>query len=1320
MARDFLSDQIRAKNLIGSGSSSNPKLTIYADTDATDNEGGIPGSMLTNVGDDVFLFVSGTIDGKADALSKSVTLFGGDVVISGTLYAENQVIEVDALQTGSLSVSGSINHRDGINIGDAEDGTYTDGLFTDFTSSTLLGTAIDRFNEVLKGLAPSEAPQLQDFSAAGSLSNFSAYLSFGTSNDQASAGYDSVTSIGGFPAVDVNGLYNSASSSNGNHKLGVYSKDATISGVLNEEQSSNVYSNSIVNYPENSFSAAEQGSLKLFLNGVEVHSIDLTDSNVGVGDAGSGTGTELNSNGSGFYELSAVTNGKFASEQEFSTFKHRTGKWKINPADQNNGFNYVQVKHVIGSDERITGYAQWVNDDNADALFASSNTLTLNLGGSKHLSGVEYYRSGSADYSSNISNFYKYIYGQTDVSFTTSSTPSNLLTLTDFSIPTINTATEDHTKVLEISKTGTSLNITTSTRVINGTIDVESNITHPRKSISASATQASANQILIDNVSNSSTNTLENFDDEAYRLISTTYSSQGDASNTNNIWDSTQEIVSGNTGYDDGLLIHNGKLMSTKNAGLPNFGDFSSFTNGPAGNPDYSNGNILSNTKRYIRRFRNTTGNTIRDIRYTINGTGIIRDHSYTLGSSNNNFKLYFKLPGSTAWLDTATAFSYNSVSSDGDGGYIGTFSNDISSTPTNLLTFGTAELSNNEDILVKVESNKTWAGEIDDIEVTFGAVGNVNPSPDTDNIDINDLGVAANLSFGSSLTLAGYTNVGTIGSNTAVDANSLYSTSSTRRGIFNGAVVIDGEINEDVTASGNSYPSNAWGSGQANVGELKLELNGTVISACTIDLTSFGSGDSLNSNNTGFKNVSAATVGEDSSNLPDYRYFWRTGSFQINPADQRDGWNYVRIIHDLDGGVTTHETNYVEWVNDSNSNALGAVLGTSVDYYTSTPSDNTAHLSGVKYWNGSARGFYLTAGNVANVYKYIYSDSSSAINITKNTSNVTITSVTGSGDYINTASAASAQLSLPTLVTTNSNAYDTTLNVSGTFNYATTVCIPDNSSATVPDITINISHPVKTDYSASSGDFARPLIYTLSDTETNLVENFSAESYRMQDVTYSVQADVTNTSNDWDSTVKLNDVSDTAHNTGLMVYNDRLIRPQHDFSYTNPSVPSSWFVYPDTQSTAPDYTSGITGTRTFYRKFQNQTVSSKFNFNVKVRGSGTLISNADSLGTSNNNFRMFIKLPTTSNSQATGYMDFRLAFQTGQVADNDGCRTGGDPDSLTNTLSSSGDGTTFSGTFGTQYAFSDANQNGDYVVLKIEADSSWTGYIDNIELEWS
>ena len=146
------------------------------------------------------------------------------------------------------------------------------------------------------------------------------------------------------------------------------------------------------------------------------------------------------------------------------------------------------------------------------------------------------------------------------------------------------------------------------------------------------------------------------------------------------------------------------------------------------------------------------------------------------------------------------------------------------------------------------------------------------------------------------------------------------------------------------------------------------------------------------------------------------------------------------------------------------------------------------------------------------------------------------------------------------------------------------------------------------------------------------------------------------------------------------------------------------------------DY-STATGTRTLYRKIRNETVSSKFNFALTVQGAGTLVDNTTTLSGANNNFKMFIKLPNTTNSQSTGWLDFRLPFQTGQVADNDGCRTGGDPNTMTNTLSPTG--TLFEGTFGTQYAFSDATQLGDYVVVKIEADSSWTGNISNIEFEW-
>ena len=50
---------------------------------------------------------------------------------------------------GTVSIGGG----SGV-IGNAEDGTYTDGIFTDFTPSTPIGTAVDRFNEMFLLLAP--------------------------------------------------------------------------------------------------------------------------------------------------------------------------------------------------------------------------------------------------------------------------------------------------------------------------------------------------------------------------------------------------------------------------------------------------------------------------------------------------------------------------------------------------------------------------------------------------------------------------------------------------------------------------------------------------------------------------------------------------------------------------------------------------------------------------------------------------------------------------------------------------------------------------------------------------------------------------------------------------------------------------------------------------------------------------------------------------------------------------------------------------------------------------------------------------------------
>ena len=62
-----------------------------------------------------------------------------------------------ALDASNNVILSPVGEAVGGTIGAAEDGDYTDGLFTDFTSGTAIGTAVDRFNEMLKIIAPPPA-----------------------------------------------------------------------------------------------------------------------------------------------------------------------------------------------------------------------------------------------------------------------------------------------------------------------------------------------------------------------------------------------------------------------------------------------------------------------------------------------------------------------------------------------------------------------------------------------------------------------------------------------------------------------------------------------------------------------------------------------------------------------------------------------------------------------------------------------------------------------------------------------------------------------------------------------------------------------------------------------------------------------------------------------------------------------------------------------------------------------------------------------------------------------------------------------------------
>ena len=168
--------------LAGGGSSGAVTLNVGAGTGITVNANDIAvnntvvatltGSQFSgNVGITGSLGITGGLSGSLTHLND-----GSSYLIAGSGIA------ITSGSSGSVTIATSA--ASGV-LGAAEDSDYTDGLFTDFTTSTPVGTAVDRFYEVLKGLAPSAAPNLDDIDCTDS--GTSAKLSFG--NSKSISGY---------------------------------------------------------------------------------------------------------------------------------------------------------------------------------------------------------------------------------------------------------------------------------------------------------------------------------------------------------------------------------------------------------------------------------------------------------------------------------------------------------------------------------------------------------------------------------------------------------------------------------------------------------------------------------------------------------------------------------------------------------------------------------------------------------------------------------------------------------------------------------------------------------------------------------------------------------------------------------------------------------------------------------------------------------------------------------------------------------------------------------------------------------------------------
>ena len=700
---------------VGNDSSPNANKSVFGgDVHATVSiisQAGFSGSLTTLQDGSPYLVAGSNITlstSSAGAITISSTGGGGGgssvTFVSGstsvgsvTSVNTSKLGKIQDLTGGSIAITGS--------IGDAEDGTYSDGLFTDFTTTTPVGTAVDRFNEVLKGLAPSAAPTLDDMDCADS--GQAAKLSFGSS--QSVSGYTNVqpstlTPASSLSDVDINSSYQVQSAGN-DLRRACFTGTTTINGSLNADVAADG-----VNYPAAAIGNGDQGTLKLYVNNnsTEAHSVDLTVFT---------SGDSLNGDGTGFLELSVADPGHFADGTNFDTFKHRTGSFVVAPATQVNGWNYARVVHEIGSSTTTTNYVEWVNDSvgSGVALTSAGSALdTLSMTGLRLLSGARYFTAGTAEYRIRSENAYRNVYPTTDITFdgTRCSVPAQ-------SFPAIDHAAgEDETKVLHITGSAT---INTDP-ILNNSISVAANIPAVLKSGLTSVGSQSINGILLYNLSNTSTVTSESFRAENYRLISGSYDAQADVTDAANAWDSTLHMSGTNAGHEDGLLFYNSRMYAPAQGAVSgdfrNTADGGSILNGPNNNVNYSN--ITTGMRTFYRYFQNNSGGSKTDFQLTINGSGTIASQPTTLNTSNIHVLLKIPTtsdPFSTGWMDLALDFN---TGQNGNGAGCLNGALDSSLNATNTGTFGTQSVGSNEYIMVKIEADASWTGYISSMSITW------------------------------------------------------------------------------------------------------------------------------------------------------------------------------------------------------------------------------------------------------------------------------------------------------------------------------------------------------------------------------------------------------------------------------------------------------------------------------------------------------------------------------------------------------------------------------------------------------------------------
>ncbi len=571
----------------------------------------------------------------------------------------------------------------------------SNAVFTSWDANTSLSTAINGFNQVLSNLTPKKAP---------GLSEGNEYLNSTTSGVSGNLSVQESMSSSTHTLVDKDGLYQPSSPSSNNSystRIGIIDGTTDIQGKLN---SSVVASGN--SYPNEAFSDAALGYLKLYINGVE-------ETGATVSLSSTPNATTLLSNQSGF-QLSEISNAKYENGSDFDFFNYRTGTYIVRSDNSKlvEGWNFIQIKHDLDNGTiRESEIIEFYRDTNTESITSLTDNLTPSFNSTtRSISGIKYFTSGDLVYSATLNNVYKNTYSDSG-SAINYIVNNNLSDPSSHSIPPL--GNQDKDSPLSLSQT---VNIKNNHIICDGDLTVSVRLQHPVKGTVTVGTQTVSN-VLFNNKTETTNDAvldlLENFEGERKRIL---YQDSASAYDYQDDIDSLSFISSADLSSSQELVIFNENLIYGKQ-------DYN-FDNGPLANANYSS---FSGQKYYLRKFVNTTSSISQN--FSIKLTG-----DFTLKAANSasfsakDIRVFIKVPMSnndnsalgTGWMDAYSASPSVPTWFDDEGMRAGTISTSSNSS-TIPLTMGTRYIPSSEAILVKIQAPDSWSGSISQIQIIWG-----------------------------------------------------------------------------------------------------------------------------------------------------------------------------------------------------------------------------------------------------------------------------------------------------------------------------------------------------------------------------------------------------------------------------------------------------------------------------------------------------------------------------------------------------------------------------------------------------------------------